>query len=250
MFRRSLFAALCLSPCVYAAPWEVVKIETLPAPAGISFTKTSVRSGSASAYFHAVTFSADTHTFALMDDPASAYDLASAAKKRGALAAVNGGYFQPDRTPLGLRVRQGQEIHPLEKSRLLSGLLCVNGGRISLLRVGEFKRTQSLREAVQAGPFLVDGGKPVAGLNATRSDPRTAIVARTGNRWSLVSTSVVTLAELGDILASPGAIGAGKATRALNLDGGSSTGLWVGTEPAFYTREFRDVRDFIGIVPR
>jgi hypothetical protein len=39
-------------------------------------------------------------------------------------------------------------------------------------------------------------------------------------------------------------------TRALNLDGGSSAGMWVAGNPPFYLRELRDVRDFVGIVPR
>jgi uncharacterized protein YigE (DUF2233 family) len=233
-----------------AAEWTVVKAEPQSAPAGIAFTTVTVKSGSGSARLHAVTFSAKTHAFALMDDPASAYDLASAAKKRGAAAAVNGGYFQPDRTPLGLRVRQSQEIHPLERAKLLSGLLTVSGDRIALVRVGEFKRTAALREAVQCGPFLVDGGKPVAGLNATRTDARTAIIGDGASRWGLVVSDAVTLADFGSILATPGIVPGVKITRALNLDGGSSTGLWVAGEPPFYHRELRNVRDFVAIVPR
>ena len=97
-----------------------------------------------------------------MDNPEGAFDLGSAAAKRGALAAVNGGYFHPDRTPLGLLVRQGATIHSLERAKLLSGLVVVTKDRIALLRVAEFKASANVREALQAGPFLVDGGKAVA----------------------------------------------------------------------------------------
>ncbi|MEQ1859862.1 MAG: phosphodiester glycosidase family protein [Chthoniobacteraceae bacterium] len=233
-----------------AAPWVVEKTAPLSAPAGISFSRIDLRSESATARLHAVTFATKTHTFALMDDPADAFDLASASRKRGALAAVNGGYFQPDRTALGLRVRQGRELHPLERARLLSGLLTVTADRIALVRVGEFQRTATLREAVQAGPFLVDAGKPVAGLNATKRDARTAIITDGAGRCGLVISDPVTLAEIGAILATPGAVAGMKISRALNLDGGSSTGLWVAGEPPFYRRELRNVRDFVGIVPR
>jgi exopolysaccharide biosynthesis protein len=250
MLLRSCLLWLCAAGFCHAAPWTVEKLNALPSPSGLDFREVQLRSGAASARIHAVTFSVRTHTFALMDDPADAYNLATASQKRGALAAVNGGYFQPDRTPLGLRVRQGQEIHPLERARLLSGLLAVTRDRISLLRVGEFKRTSALREAVQAGPFLVDGGKPVASLNATRPDPRTAIVSDGAAHFGLVSTSSLTLAELGAILATPGVLPDLKIARALNLDGGSSTGLWVAGNPPFYSREFRNVRDFVAIVPR
>ena len=69
-----------------------------------------------------------------------------------------------------------------------------------------------------------------------------------------MSSSSVTLAELGVILADPALVPTGmKIKRALNLDGGSSTALWVqrpGAEAPFYLSEFGIVRDFVGIVPR
>jgi hypothetical protein len=95
-----------------------------------------------------------------------------------------------------------------------------------LLRVGEFRRSPELQEAVQCGPFLVDGGKPVSGLNAIRRAKRTAIIEASGKRFGLIVTSEITLGR--QVQSSlhwnyfPGL----KITRALNLDGGSSTGLW------------------------
>ena len=65
-----------------------------------------------------------------------------------------------------------------------------------------------------------------------------------------VITDHATLAEAGAILATPSLFGNWSVTRALNLDGGSSTGLWVAGEPPFYQREWRDVRDFVAIVPK
>jgi uncharacterized protein YigE (DUF2233 family) len=185
-----------------------------------------------------------------MDDPDGVYDLASAARKRGALAAVNGGYFHRNREPLGLRVRQGTEIHQFEKARLLSGLMTVQSGRISLLRTGEFRKSQSLREAIQAGPFLVDGGRPVTGLNDNRPALRTAIVAGPKQQFGVVVIEQTTLAEAAAILSRPSLFQNWSVGRALNLDGGSSTGLWVGSEQPFYQREWRDVRDFVAIVPK
>lgn len=245
-----LLTLFALNFSMLAAEWSVSKSEPRIAPTGLNFSTITVQSSSTSARLHVVTFSTRTHRFALMDDPANAYDLASAARKRGAAAAVNGGYFQRDRTPLGLRVRQSQEIHPLERAKLLSGLLTVTSDRIALVRIGEFKRAASLREAVQCGPFLVDGGKPVAGLNADRTDARTAIVGDGASHWGLVVSDAISLADFGAILATPGIVPGVKISRALNLDGGSSTGLWVAGEPPFYHRELRNVRDFVAIVPQ
>jgi uncharacterized protein YigE (DUF2233 family) len=246
----TIIAGVLAGVQVPAADWAVSKTETLSAPAGLEFTRIDLKSPTVSTRLHVVTFSAKTHAFAVMDDPQNAYDLASAAKKRAAVAAVNGGYFRPDRTPLGLRVRQSRELHPIERAKLLSGLLTVSGERIALVRVGEFKRTSSLREAIQAGPFLVDAGKPVTGLNATRADARTAIFTDGASRWGLVVSDSVSLADAGAILAMRGLLPGLKIQRALNLDGGSSTGLWVAGEPPFYHRELRNVRDFVGVVPK
>ena len=246
MFRiiPAFFAALTS----LSAAWTFSPAEPLASPAGIEFVR---RSADNRVEMHIVSFSAKTHTFAVMDNSEGAFDLGSAAVKRGALAAVNGGYFHPDRTPLGLLVRQGATIHPLERAKLLSGIIVATKDRIALLRTAEFKASANVREALQAGPFLVDGGKAVAGLNDTRSAARTVVFADGAGGFGMLICKSATLAETARILATPGLLSAGKITRALNLDGGSSTALWVKREPApFYSREWKGVRDYLAVVPR
>jgi exopolysaccharide biosynthesis protein len=60
----------------------------------------------------------------------------------------------------------------------------------------------------------------------------------------------VSLAEMAAILATPEIFSDAKIVRALNLDGGSSTALWVRGTPPFYQREWKGVRNYLGIVPR
>lgn len=222
----------------------------LPAPDGLEFREVRIgRDFGATTLYH-VRFDPKAHTFAVMDNPNGDFSLATAAQKRGALAAVNGGYFHPDRTPLGLVVRQGVTIHGQERARLLSGLVVVSRKGISLPRAAGFKRTPDVREALQAGPFLIENGKPVAGLNATRTAARTVAVADAAGRFGFVVCRSATLAGMAALLADPAHFPGGRITRALNLDGGSSTGLWVrGTRP-FYLREFKDVRNYLAIVAR
>ena len=246
MFRILLVLLTTLAPL--RAEWTLTPATPLPAPAGIEFVRRTAGGG---VELHIVTFHGKTHAFAVMDNPEGAFDLASASAKRGVLAAVNGGYFHPDRTPLGLLVRQGATIHPLERAKLLSGLVVVTKDRIALLRTAEFKASPNVREAMQAGPFLVDGGKAVAGLNDTRSAARTVVFADGAGRFGMLICKSATLAETARILATPGLLSAGKITRALNLDGGSSTALWVRREPApFYSREWKGVRNYLAVVPR
>ena len=246
-----LFAIVVVSITPLRAAWNFSPPEKLDAPAGLEFFQREAREGSRAVALHVVAFSAKTHTFAVMDNPEGAFDLGTAAMKRGALAAVNGGYFHPDRTPLGLVVRQGATIHAMERAKLLSGLVVVTADRVALLRAGEFKMSAKVREALQAGPFLVDGGKVVAGLNETRSAARTVVFADGAGRFGLLIAKSVTLAEMAQILATPGILPDGKITRALNLDGGSSTAMWVKQEAsAFYASEWKGVRNYLSIVAR
>lgn len=242
----------CTAPLLWAQ-WALVEREPLPAPAGVSFAKVKVAGADRrTAELHVVVFNEKTHTLAVIDDADGSADLASAAEKRGALAAVNGGYFHPDRAPLGLVVSGGRTLHSLERAKLLSGMVVVSKEGVSLRRVGEFKMSPAVKEALQAGPFLVDGGKAVAGLNASRGAMRTVVCTIGTGRTALVICGWTTLAETAQILLTPGVVVEGtKVSRALNLDGGSSTGLWVrGAGEPFYLREGKDVRNYVAVVAR
>jgi hypothetical protein len=99
--------------------------------------------------------------------------------------------------------------------------------------------------------MIVDLGRAVRGLEATRRARRTFAAVAAGDRVALGFCSDVTLADLANILASQFAADF-KIQRALNLDGGSSTAFWFKrkTGDAFSIPEQKTVRDFVGIVPR
>lgn len=193
-----------------------------------------------------VLFDSKRCTLRVVDNPDGG-DLAGAMKRTGCLAGVNGNYFQSDRTPLGLVICDGKTLHPLERAKLLSGILTVTRNRIALLRTAEYQPDRRITQALQAGPFLVDRGGPVAGLNDTRRAERTAVLSDgRGHCALLVCCGPVTLAEMARILSGPGIITEMHVVRALNLDGGSSTAFWV-KEPPCYRREFKTVGDFLGV---
>jgi hypothetical protein len=237
-----------------SAQWTLGPGTPLDAVKGVEGLRRSVSQEGRSAEVHLAVFNSKTLTLAVLDNPSGDWTLATAAQKRGALVAVNGGYFHPDRTPLGLVVRQGHELHAMEKARLLSGLVYATPSQIGLVRVHEFKRPASLTAALQAGPFLVDGGKTVPGLNAERVAARTVVFTEEGGRFGLLVCHSATLAETGQILATPGLTGPGRRIiRALNLDGGSSTGFWLrgtGGAAAISMPEGKEVRNYLAVVPR
>ena len=198
---------------------------------------------------HLVRFDRSHATLRVIELPPGT-TVAGAAQANGGLAGVNGGYFKPDGTPLGLVVSKGVQVHPWESSKLLSGVLAVTPRGASLLRSAEFKASPGIREALQAGPFLVDHGKPVAGLNTERRAERTVLLADKQGILALLTTAPVSLAELGRLLATPGLLPGLKIERALNLDGGSSTALWVSADPTPFSRpEWKAVHNAVVLVP-
>ena len=91
-----------------------------------------------------------------------------------------------------------------------------------------------------------------AGVVASRaSRERTVVFTDGAGRFGLLICKSATLAETARILATPALLAGRKITRALNLDGGSSTALWVKQEPEpYYSREWKGVRNYLAIVPR
>jgi exopolysaccharide biosynthesis protein len=195
-------------------------------------------------------FSPKSATVRVIDNPISENDLATLMPRENCLAGVNGGYFDPENKPVGLLISDGKLVAPLRKARLLSGVMIVSNGRMQLLRVAEYSTKSKATAALQCGPFLVDRGQPVPGLNDTRQARRTFIVTG-ADRSAIGYCSGVTLAQLGEILATPGIIPGLKVQRALNLDGGSSSAFWfAGERGPFSISEQKTVRNFVGVVPK
>ena len=166
------------------------------------------------------------------------------------LAGVNGGYFDPEYRPIGLLIVDGKLTAPLQKARLLSGVLSSTGKKVQISRVSEFSLNQRPDAAVECGPMIVDLGKSVRGLESTKAARRT-FAAVGGDKAALGFCSDVTLADLSNILAIV-TIPDFKIQRALNLDGGSSSAFWFKRTNgnAFSIAELKPVRDFVAVVPR
>jgi hypothetical protein len=167
------------------------------------------------------------------------------------LAGVNGGYFDPDYKPIGLLMVDGTMIAPLQKARLLSGVLSGSAKKVQISRVAEFSMAQKPDAAIECGPMIVDLGKSVRGLESTRAARRTFAAVGVGDKAALGFCSDVTLADLSNILAAI-SLPDFKIQRALNLDGGSSSAFWFkrANGGAFSIDEQKPVRDFVAIVSK
>ena len=150
-----------------------------------------------------------------------------AVESRGSFGGINGGYFEPNLDPIGLLISNNRVVYPTRKAKLLSGIFFVRNGRPELTRTSEFSGTIGVQQAIQCGPFLVDGGRTVDGLNYLRVAPRTFIFTCGPTVWGFGICRSVTLKEMGDILARANVIPDHRIIRALNFDGGSSTALYL-----------------------
>jgi hypothetical protein len=168
------------------------------------------------------------------------------------LAGVNGGYFDSDFAPIGLLISDGKIVAPLQRARLITGVLSASSRGRQILRFREFSRQEKVNAAVQCGPFLVDHYERVRGLDDLNSARRTFAATAANDRALLGVCSEISLAELGTILATTPLVDGLKIQRALNLDGGSSSAFWFAREngDAFSIPEQKPVRDFVAIVPK
>jgi uncharacterized protein YigE (DUF2233 family) len=182
----------------------------------------------------------DTVTIARLDlkrvhisigyQPDQPISMASWMKKTGAVAMINGGYFDSRNRPTGLLVSNGQATGTSYNS--FGGMLSVDTqGNVGLrsLRDQPYDSSEQLQQATQSSPMLVINGQRTQ-FNANRESQRRSVVATDKQGHLLLIASPgqeFSLDELADLLAGSDL----SIQNALNLDGGSSTGLYVAGNP-------------------
>lgn len=122
-------------------------------------------------------FRSDTHRLLVRDEGSVQTprygSLDKAMRRSPCVAGVNGGFFGADAagTPLGLVVQDGKRLFPLASGSFAVSGVVYSGGKngLELVRSSVLKRMKSLptmQVAIQGGPFLVENGTAVKGLNA------------------------------------------------------------------------------------
>lgn len=235
------------------ADWKVLSVESEPGRAGIEHRHIVVENTAAGqrADLDLAVFAGKSCTLRVIDNP-NGQTLAAMMKRENCASAVNGGYFDPNFEPIGLRIVNEQMIAPLRRARLITGVLMASPRGIQIVRSREFSRPQKIAAAIQCGPFLVDASQRVRGLNNSQRARRTFAATATRERALLGFCSEVSLADLGAILATTPIAADSKIDRALNLDGGSSSAFWFLREDgsAFSIPGQKPVRDFVAVVPK
>lgn len=194
-------------------------------------------------------------TLRVVDQPdahAGAGRVRGIARELDAAACINGGFFHPDFTPLGLFIADGRSTGRVARTSLVSGAVVMREGAPALVWNAEAGGHEGAAQALQAGPRLVHEGRAVPGLDRVKQAARSFVLHDGGHRWALGTARDCSLAELGEILATEGLLPELKAWRALNLDGGRSTALCArfagGGE--LCRPGWRTVRNYLAVVPR
>ena len=155
----------------------------------------------------------------------------SMARQKGAMAAINASYFGTDDRPLGYLKFGGKAVVPsIATGAAFTAVFCMRGARARIVPREQF-RPQDADLALQAGPRLVAGGKPTQGLRETRSFRQSGIAVAQDGRVIIYATDGfyrgLTWEETRTVLTGPEGEGGIAPRDVLNLDGGSSSQMYV-----------------------
>lgn len=180
-------------------------------------------------------------------------------RKHNFVIATNGGFYRPDFTPAGLYIDKGKKLQEFAYHSLLKPCVVINKQQKIKL---ETSRQNCLNGffAMQTGPVLIDNGEIQKSLtNKKVRTPklqeffgpkrRTLLAVSEDNQMIVIITSPIALSEAATILQNySAAFGVKKIKTAINLDGGSSTGMYVRfSDDPFYFHEQRHVKTFLFI---
>ena len=180
--------------------------------------------------FTVLTFDRRDYTIQVVDQkngPGTEYQNAEAAGK-GALAAINGGFFTPEGAPLGLVITNGETRgHFNTASSLGTGL--IDGEKLTLISRKSYKKNTTTKELLQTGPRLLWAGEKLTGLSSKKPRARSLLIWDGEQHFGLVHADSATLQGLANNLRTI-PLPNFKIKYALNLDGGTSCDLWVSNQ--------------------
>lgn len=214
--------------------------------------------GERSGTLHGYHFNQKTETLKVIDRNATQLapwkTLGEAFSSSRALAGCNGGFSTTDGKPVGIVISDSVRFGALEtKPGPTSGLVLVKWNSISLLNAAHATEADLVgaTQAIQGGPFLVEKGTVVAGLDAKSYSRRTVLLTSGTGDWAILYAPSATLAGLAGMLGDGKTFTRFPVTSALNLDGGLSSGIWIHLgdgAPPVYLREVNPVRTGIAII--
>jgi uncharacterized protein YigE (DUF2233 family) len=139
-----------------------------------------------------------------------------------ALLSINGGFFDHQFNPLGLRINKGIQENPIKRISWW-GIFYIKNNKAFISSLNHFHEDQAIDFAIQSGPRLVIKGK-IPSLKPGNADRSALGITADGKVIILVSTNAaMSTHQLARLLKKPPL----SCTNAINLDGGSSSQLYA-----------------------
>ena len=173
-----------------------------------------------------------------------------------AFAGCNGGNLRPDGQAFGLMVASSVKSGSLAIGEAGGeGLLLVKNGAISLLtsKSATPGHLENAEQALQGGPFLMDNGVLSEGLDAVHFSRRTLVVTSGHGEWAILYSPSTTLDLLARMLSDGKTFPKFKIAAALNLTGGTASGIWFQRSdgaPPLYLREITPGRNILAVMTK
>lgn len=144
--------------------------------------------------------------------------------KSNALVALNGAFFSPSYTPIGLRISNGK-IWSKYKNISWWRIFYIENNKAYINNLNTFNSMSNISFAIQSGPILVKNGRIPKLKDSFAS--RTAIgIKKNGHIIMVVSENTqVTTTFIAKFMKNKL-----KCYNALNLDGGGSTQMYINTQ--------------------
>ncbi|HQV71220.1 MAG TPA: phosphodiester glycosidase family protein [Thermoflexales bacterium] len=208
------------SPTPMTTAWQVVR-------PGLEFYRSPVRVNEQDNVVVAVRINPANAQFKVTYAPNAPKGVKDWLAVSGGAVAINGGFYTPQNTPLGLLISDG--VLTGQTYRGFGGMFSVRDGKPALqwLAKQPYAADKKITQATQSYPMLVWGGKKIDTIeDAGRRSFRTFVGMDKQGRV-ILGTAIVPLWTLTDLAQYLDNEPLFALDSALNLDGGGSTGLWV-----------------------
>ncbi len=174
-------------------------------------------------------------------------DVRTLTKDLGGIAGINAHFFDPEGLALGLLVRDGRLNQGMHKGgRLLTGVFFIKENKPHIVHRKAYKETTA-DIAIQSGPRLVVDGKAQAIKSSDVSSRRSGIAITKKGEVILFATMLrfpgASFKQLQEMLSDPTL----EIEHALNLDGGSSSQLFVEKNKRVADETFIDGGDLVPV---
>ena len=243
----TLIASLwCQGSIAKSHSWQAIAL-------GLDYLQISTPSISTHGRIHAFKISLENYfidTVLAKDYDKLALPVAKFAHKTASLVTINGGFFSPNYQPLGLRIQHGNIRSPL-KNTSWWGIFYIKNHQAHIINPKQYHAHINPDFAIQAGPRLVINGN-LPSLKGGYAERSALCIVPTGEVAVIITERApLTATQFAQILQRPLAQGGIGCQDALNLDGGSSSQLYVKL-PNFSLSviSFHDITDAITIKPR